>query len=251
MTWQTPPDDLSLQPRQVDIWRIHLDLGLDSVKPFESTLSADETRRAASFHFDKDRNRYVLAHYGMRHVLGRYLKTEPAHLEFSIDPNGKPALHGRKLEFNLSHSGSFALVAVTAHRPIGVDVERMREAISSHSIARQYFSPVEVAELETVPSEQRELAFFTCWTRKEAFIKAQGLGLSLPLDSFDVSLTPNKPAILREVRPQPQEAERWILRSLDVAPRYAGAVAVQNADAKGQSLEFRLWDWDYKLNKQM
>lgn len=246
MTWQTPPDVLTLQPRQVDIWRIHLDPGLDSVKPFESTLSADETRRASSFRFDQDRNRYVLAHYSLRRVLGRYLNAEPAQLEFTIDPNGKPALRTHKLEFNLSHSGSFALAAVTAHRPIGVDVERMREAISSHSIARQYFSPVEVAELETVPSEQRELAFFTCWTRKEAFIKALGLGLSLPLDSFDVSLTPNEPAILRAVRPQPQEAERWILRSLDVAPRYAGAVAVQNADAKNRDLEFRLWDWEYK-----
>ncbi|HRQ22466.1 MAG TPA: 4'-phosphopantetheinyl transferase superfamily protein [Anaerolineales bacterium] len=229
----------------MDIWRIHLDIGLDSVKLFESTLSADEIRRASSFHFDKDHSRYVIAHFSLRDVLGRYLKAEPAQLKFSIDQYGKPSLLKHKLEFNLSHSGSFALVAVTQHRIIGVDVERMREGISSHSIARQYFSPAEVAEFDAVPVEQRETAFFTCWTRKEAFIKAKGLGLSLPLDSFDVSLTPNEPAILRAVRPQPQEAARWKLRSLDVAPRYAGAVAVEHAGAKNQDLEFRLWDWQH------
>lgn len=245
MTWKTPPDLLNLQPHQVDIWRIHLDLGLDSVKSFESALSADEARRASSFQFDKDRNHYIVAHFSLRDVLGRYLKAEPAKLEFSIDQYGKPALLGHKLEFNLSHSGSFALVAVTQYRIIGVDVERMREGISSLVIARQYFSPAEVAEFDTVPVEQRETAFFTCWTRKEAFIKAKGLGLSLPLDSFDVSLTPNEPAILRAVRPHPQEAARWKLHSLDVAPRYAGAVAVEYTDAKNQDLEFRLWDWQY------
>lgn len=245
MTWKTPPDLLNLQPHQVDIWRIHLDLGLDSVKSFESALSADEARRASSFQFDKDRNHYIVAHFSLRDVLGRYLKAEPAKLEFSIDQYGKPALLEHKLEFNLSHSGSFALVAVTQSRIIGVDVERMREGISSLVIARQYFSPAEVAEFDAVPVEQRETAFFTCWTRKEAFIKAKGLGLSLPLDSFDVSLTPNEPAILRAVRPYPQEAARWKLHSLDVAPRYAGAVAVEYTDAKNQDLEFRLWDWQY------
>jgi 4'-phosphopantetheinyl transferase len=243
MTWKTPPDVLNLQSQHVDVWRIHLDIGLDSVKSFEATLSADETQRASSFHFDKDRNRYIVAHFSLRDILGRYLGAEPAQLEFSIDEYGKPSLLKHKLEFNLSHSGSFALVAITQNRIIGVDVERMREGISSHSIARQYFSPAEVAELETLPIEQRETAFFTCWTRKESFIKAKGLGLSLPLDSFDVSLTPNEHAILRAVRPQPQEAACWKLLSLDVAPRYAAAVAVENADAKSQDLEFRLWDW--------
>lgn len=243
MTWKTPPDGLNLQSRHVDVWRIHLNLELDSVKSFESTLSEDEFQRASNFHFDKDRDRYIIAHFSLRNILGRYLGTEPAQLEFSIDQHGKPSLLKHKLEFNLSHSGSFALVAVTLNRIIGVDVERMREGISSLSIARQYFSPAEIVELETVPADQKETAFFACWTRKEAFIKAKGLGLSLPLDSFDVSLTPDEPAILRAVRPQPQEAARWTLLSLDVAPRHAGAVAVENAELKVQDFKFRLWDW--------
>jgi 4'-phosphopantetheinyl transferase len=243
MTWKTPPDVLNLQSQHVDVWRIHLDLGLDSVKSFESTLSADESQRASRFHLDKDRQHFIISHFSLRDVLGRYLNLEPAELGFSIDQYGKPSLLKHKLEFNLSHSGSFALVAVTQSRIIGVDVERMREGISSLSIARQYFSPAEIAELETVPAEQKETAFFACWTRKEAFIKAKGLGLSLPLDSFDVSLTPDEPSILRAVRPQPQEATRWTLLSLDVAPRHAGAMAVENAELKDQDFEFRLWDW--------
>jgi 4'-phosphopantetheinyl transferase len=129
------------------------------------------------------------------------------------------------------------LVAVTRERKVGIDVERIRQGISSHVIAQQYFSKSEVAELEALPLEQRVSAFFTCWTRKEAYIKAQGLGLSLPLESFDVSLTPNQPAVLRATRPDAEEASRWTLFSLKLDSAYAAAVAVY-----GQNLKIRLWD---------
>jgi 4'-phosphopantetheinyl transferase len=118
-------------------------------------------------------------------------------------------------------------------------VERIRQGISSHVIAQQYFSKAEVAELQALPLEQRMSAFFTCWTRKEAYIKAQGLGLSLPLESFDVSLTPNKPAVLHATRPDADEASRWTLFSLELDVHHAGAVAVY-----GQGLNLRLWNWD-------
>jgi 4'-phosphopantetheinyl transferase len=130
------------------------------------------------------------------------------------------------------------LLAVTQERKVGVDLERIRPGISSQVIARQYFSKSEFAELLRLPSEQREAAFFICWTRKEAYIKAQGLGLSLPLESFDVSLSPHEPAILRATRPDSQEATRWTMLSLEIDARYASAVAVES-----QSVEFRLWDW--------
>jgi 4'-phosphopantetheinyl transferase len=123
-------------------------------------------------------------------------------------------------------------------RKVGVDVERIRRDMELESIARRYFSQREVAELLALPPEQREIAFFNGWTRKEAYIKAQGLGLSLPLDSFDVSLAPDEPAILRETRPDPQKAARWRLESLEVDAQYVAAVAVE-----GKGLEFRLWDW--------
>ncbi|MCQ3938429.1 MAG: phosphopantetheine-protein transferase [Chloroflexi bacterium] len=237
--WIKPPADLAIQPRHVDIWRISLDLEPDSVKWFESTLSAEETERAAKFEFPADRHRYVAAHGFLRGVLSRYLKAEPAGLKFSVNSYGKPSLAGHDLEFNLSHSADFALAALTHNRKIGVDVERIRSGISAHVIARQYFSKAEVAELETIPLELRERAFFIGWTRKEAYIKAQGMGLSLGLDSFDVTITPDQPAVLRATRPNPEEAARWTLLSLPMDSRYEAAVAVE-----GKDLEFRLWDWE-------
>jgi len=233
---------MDLQSHQVDVWRAHLNLQDDLLKLLESTLSADESQRAARFHFPTDRNRFIAAHGCLRDVLRRYLHCESGQLTFRSNPYGKPALRDHKLEFNLSHSGDFALIAITREQKVGVDVEQIRSGISPHVIARQYFSKTEVAELEMLPLEEREAAFFTCWTRKEAYSKAQGLGLSLPLESFDVSLTPHEPALLRATRPDSSEAARWTLSSLDIDSCYQAAVAVE-----GQGLEFRLWDWN--INK--
>ena len=236
--WTLPPDSLNFERQHVDIWRLSLNLLVDSVKLIESTLSVDEKERAARFHFEVDKNRYIVSHGSLRKILGRYLHQNPAELTFSVSQYGKPALVNSTLEFNLSHSGDFALIAVTQGRKIGVDVERIRQGISSHVIAQQYFSKAEVAELQSLPIEQREAAFFICWTRKEAYIKAQGLGLALPLESFDVSLTPGQPAILRATRPESQEAAHWMLRSLDVDSNYAGAIAVEN-----DTLDFRFFSY--------
>jgi 4'-phosphopantetheinyl transferase len=234
--WMKPPDDLELEPRHVDIWRLSLDLPPDSVKSMESTLSADEIERAARFRFEKDRSRFIVSHARLREILARYLRSGPARFAFSVNEYGKPSLTHSRLEFNLTHSGNLALVAVTWNRKVGVDIERIREGISSLVIARQYFSKAEMAELQSLPPEQRVDAFFVCWTRKEAFIKAHGMGLSLPLVSFDVSLTPGQPAVLRATRPDPHEAGRWTLFPLEVPPGYAGAAA-----AEGKELQLRLW----------
>jgi len=237
--WSHPPDILELRPRQVDIWRISLDLQPAIVKPLDSTLSTDESQRAARFHFQKDRERYIIAHAGLRDILSRYLHCGPGQLSFFANDHGKPALNGHQLEFNLSHSGGFALIALTRECKVGVDVEYIRSEMEFESIARRFFSPNEVSELMALHPEQRKLAFFRCWTRKEAYIKAQGLGLSLPLESFDVSLTPDEPVILRATRPDPQEAARWTLSSLEVDPGYTAAAAVEEKD-----VDFRLWDWN-------
>jgi 4'-phosphopantetheinyl transferase len=237
--WLPSLDHLDLQPHQVDVWRISLDLPPASVKSLESNLSADEAQRAERFHFPTGREHYIVAHGVLRDLLARYLHCEPSQLDFSTTDYGKPILNSHKLEFNLSHSGDFALLAITQEYKVGVDVERIRPELEHESIARRFFSPNEVSELMALPSEQREIAFFNAWTRKEAYIKAQGLGLSLPLDSFDVSLTPNKPAILRAIRPDARAAFDWTLLSLDVEPNYTAAAAVE-----GQSLEIRLLDWD-------
>jgi len=237
-TWSHPPDILELQPDQVDVWRICLNLPNPTVKFLESTLSADESRRAARFHFPAARDRYITAHGGLRDILARYLNCEPAQLRFSSNQYGKPALKDHQLEFNLSHSGEFALIAVTQGHKVGVDVERVRSDLEFERITKRFFSQNEISELMAVPPDQRQIAFFDCWTRKEAYIKAQGLGLSLPLESFDVSLTPNEPAMLRATRPDSGEASYWTLFSMEVDPCYAAAVAVE-----GKNLKFRLWDW--------
>jgi 4'-phosphopantetheinyl transferase len=221
----------------VDVWRIRLDLPVATVEILESVLSADEAQRAARFRFPADRQRYVVAHGCLRDILSRYLHSEPDSLSFSANQYGKPALKSHKLEFNLSHSGDFALVGVTLNRDIGVDVERFRTEMEIERIAHRFFSQNEVAELMSFSPEDRQIAFFNGWTRKEAYIKAHGIGLSHPLDSFDVSLS--EPAILRAVRPHPGEAPRWTLLSLPVGLGYSGAVAVF-----GNNLKFRLWDWN-------
>ncbi len=238
-SWMAPPDLLILEPDQVHIWRVFLDPQPASVQSTESTLSADESERAARFHFDRDRHRFIIAHTALRDILSRYLDSNPKELTFSVNPYGKPELLNHELEFNLSHSGDFALVAVTQKHKVGVDVEHIRAEKDLEGIAKRFFSQSEVSEFMALPPEQRDTGFFRCWTRKEAYIKAQGLGLSLPLNSFDVSLTPNEPAILRATRPDSTESARWTLLSLDVASEYAAAIAVE-----GKDLEFRLWDWD-------
>jgi 4'-phosphopantetheinyl transferase len=223
----------------VDVWRIKLDLEPVTVKCLESTLSADEAQRAARFHFEKDRIHYTVAHSSLRDILSRYLNCGLGELDFDTNEYGKPSVRGYKLEFNLSHSGAFALIVVGWERKVGADMERIRSDIEFESLAKRFFSPNEGDELMSLAPEYRKTAFFNCWTRKEAYIKAQGLGLSLPLDSFDVSLIPNEPALIRATRPNPGEAALWTLVSLDIAPDYAGAVAVE-----GQKVECRLWDWN-------
>jgi 4'-phosphopantetheinyl transferase len=236
--WSLPPESLTLQPAKVDVWRVRTNLPIKVLDRLNATLSQDEKERATRFHFAADRDRFIASHGCLRGILARYLHFEPHQFSFSTNSHGKPGLNGHKVEFNLSHSGDFALIAIAQECRVGVDVERIRSGISAHVIAQQYFSTSEFEELQSLPLEQRETAFFTCWTRKEAYIKAQGQGLTLPLESFDVSLLPNEPAILRATRPNPDEAVRWTVSALDVDPCYQAAVA-----AEGKDLQIRLWDW--------
>ena len=236
--WIRPPSDLNLDLNQVDVWRVSLKLEPDSVQLAESTLSADESQRAARFRFDKDRHRFIASHVALRNVLSRYLECEPKQIDFTVGEYGKPTINSDiHLDFNLSHSGDYALIAVAREHKVGIDVEHFRKELEIEKIAHRFFSEEENSELMGLPTEQQLIGFFNCWARKEAYIKAHGLGLALPLDSFDVSLTPNEPAVLRATRPEPKEASHWTLLSLDVNPHYGGAVAVD-----GRDLDFRFWN---------
>ena len=197
----------------------------------QQVLGPDELTRANRFHFEKDRRYFIAARAGLRKLLGNYLKVDAAEIRLTYNKYGKPSLaeslNKSAISFNLAHSGGLGLYGFSLGRRIGVDLEYVRPEFTGHEIAQQYFSQREATELERVPLALRNQAFFNCWTRKEAFIKALGLGLSLPLKEFDVSLAPTAPAALLETRWSPQEASRWSLTALDVAAGYVAAVAVE------------------------
>jgi 4'-phosphopantetheinyl transferase len=241
--WITPPSDTELHRDEVHVWRVALDQPPDTKAVLLGTLSEDERARAERFRFERDRAHFVAARGALRCVLGRYLGAAPGALRFNYDAYGKPSLApefaGGELEFNLSHSHSLALVAVARGRAVGVDVERVRAEVSGPEIAERFFSPPEFAALRALPAAEQTRAFFDCWTRKEAFVKARGEGLSHPLDEFDVSLAPGEPAALLSVRNDPREAARWSLRALDAGAGYAAALAVEGVDWR-----LSTWQWE-------
>lgn len=194
-------------------------------------LSVDERERAARFHFERDRQRYCATRAILRTLLGRYLQAPAKDLSFVYSDKGKPELAAGYQEcglaFNVSHSGDFALLGFGRRRHIGVDIEKIRDDFDTGAIARRFFSLREQDQLSRLPADQQHHSFFLCWTRKEAFIKALGEGLSHPLSQFDVSLETSGPVSLT-TRPDAEEAGLWWLQSVDAGLAYAAAVAVSN-----------------------
>jgi 4'-phosphopantetheinyl transferase len=222
------PSDLTLENDEVHVWQADLGLGAAELDRLQWLLAPDEQARATKFHFEKDRNHYTAARGLLRLILGLYLSKRPESIQFLYSAYGKPSLslsYDDLLEFNVSHSQGLALYAVSRCAPVGIDVEFIRPDLKWREIVEHYFSPFEVNALFQLPEEQQQQAFFRCWTRKEAYIKAKGQGLSIPLNQFDVSLAPNEPAALLRT-PESQEASRWSL--LDVSPcePFAGALAI-------------------------
>jgi len=233
-------------PRLADdeahVWTAGLEWGPAELDEFLEVLSPDERSRAMRFRFERDRKHYLAARGILRNILGAYLDRPPAVLQFAYSARGKPSLaadsESSGLCFNLSHSQGIALYALTRNREIGVDVERVRADFPCERIAERFFSPVEVSKLRSLPGSVRYEAYFNCWTRKEAYIKAIGEGLLVALDRFEVSLAPDEEAALLSVADDPQEASRWTIKNLSPAPGYVGAVAV-----KGRGLTLRSWQW--------
>ena len=212
------------QTGEVQVWRVELMQPEHVIQALRSTLEPDELFRADRFHFEKDRRAFVVSRGFLREIIGRYTNTRPEQLRFAYGPYGKPALEGR-LRFNMSHSHDLALIALTEDHELGVDVEYMRADSASADIARRFFSPVEVEIFNSLAEEDQVAAFFRCWTRKEAFIKATGKGLSQPLDGFDVTLGPREPAAL--LRVDGEDASRWTLSDVKIDEGYAAALAVE------------------------
>jgi 4'-phosphopantetheinyl transferase len=201
------------------------------VRDAAAVLSDDEFARASRFHFDRDRRRFVAGRALLRSILGRYLDVAPGEVAFAYGPNGKPRLAGGGLSFNVSHSHGAALFAFTSERRIGVDIERHPAPDDGDAVARHFFAPAEVATLNSLSGDRRSTAFLRCWTRKEAYIKARGDGLSLALDSFEVSLAPGAEPALLSTRHDPPDAARWSLADLSShCPGYVAALAIEGGD---------------------
>jgi 4'-phosphopantetheinyl transferase len=227
--WSSPPESLSLPTGAVHVWRIELEQPDELRERFRTTLDTDELERAARFHFDKHRRHFIVARGFLRDVLSRYLNAKPEALRFSYGAYGKPALAGEhehsSLRFNMSHSHNVALLAITDEKQLGVDVEYIRSDFASEDIARRFFSRLEVESFNALGREEQVAAFFRCWTRKEAFIKATGKGLSQPLDAFDVTLATGVPAAL--LRVEDDDASRWSIADLEAGTDYAAALVVE------------------------
>lgn len=223
--WPAGPARPTLGQGQVHVWCARL---AQPAFHFESLLTPDEIERANRFKFPELRQHFIVGRGLLRQLLGRYLAGDPAALRFEYGPYGKPALAGAPaLHFNLAHSGGLALLAI-ARQELGVDVEAIRPLPDWEAIARHYFSAAEIEQLAAVPGPQRDRAFFTCWTRKEAFLKATGDGLSRPLDSFSVTLRPDEPA--RFLHITGEKADTWQLVALEPANGYIGALALRQGD---------------------
>jgi 4'-phosphopantetheinyl transferase len=227
-----------LEADEARVYTLALDLDDATLRELEHELSADERARAARFLFEGHRRRFVAAHGQLRRILAGELGGAARELRFDTGPHGKPFLvDGGDLRFNLSHSADVALVALARGRELGVDVEEIAADRVTDGLAAFSFSPRELADFRALSGDAQVAGFFACWSRKEAFIKALGTGLALPLDSFDVTLAPDEPPRLRATRFDPAEAQRWTLLALSPPRGFAGALVIEGAAPRLRCLE--------------
>jgi 4'-phosphopantetheinyl transferase len=219
-----------LQPGDVHAWRVSLAISPDEERKRYAALAADERARADRFLVAPARTQFVAARSALRTILAGYIGKQPGEIAFQLGPIGKPALvppGAGSLYFNLSHSRELALVAVTRLGEIGVDVECVREMASREQLAERFFHPNEVAALHKLPATDRAAGFFNAWTRKEAFLKATGKGISFGIDRVEVTLIPGEVARVLTVDGGQEAAERWLLATFEPANGYVGAVALE------------------------
>jgi len=239
--WIAGPSMLNISAREIHVWKV--DLSQRAVPDANAVLSFDELERASRFHFERDRQHFMIAHSALRIILARYLNLPPATLTFGQTEYGKPFLTNLEADgllFNLSHSGDVAVIVVAREREVGVDVEFMRADFATAEVAEHFFSVAEIYTLSGLDPHQRPKAFFDCWTRKEAYVKARGEGLSMPLDQFDVSLAPGVEALMLGNRIDDAEKSRWTFQDLHVTQGYAAALVIENVQTPPRLSYFAL-----------
>ncbi|MCR9192069.1 MAG: 4'-phosphopantetheinyl transferase superfamily protein [Gammaproteobacteria bacterium] len=201
-----PPQDFKLTPQRIDIWQYPLSMLWDEAN---TLLNEEEYKRASRYHFDRHRRRFTVARALLRLILGRYLQVDPKSIKFTTNDYGKPSVAEQTdLQFNLSHSQELALLAIGQTQPMGIDLEHF-SARPLAGMANTMFSPQEITAFSQVPTRIRPLSFFHVWAQKEAFIKACGMGLSYPTQSFTVPVLPPTHALIND----PKHACTWQIHS--------------------------------------
>ena len=239
LVWAAPAAFVEPSVGEVHVWRSELDaVADDDVERLAGTLAADERARADSFVFAPDRRRFIVGRAALRSVLAGYLGIAPAAVALGRTPQGRPTLtgaHAGALAFSVSRSAGLALCAVTIGRDVGVDVERIMGGVAQDLLHDRVLSPAELTALRALAPAARERAFFAVWTRKEAYAKARGLGLSLPFEQFTMTTDLGAAALVAAADDDPL---RWTLCDLEAGPGYAAALAVEGT--LGRVLA---WEW--------
>ena len=243
-TWQTAPDDLEVSPRHVDVWLTSTQAGEEQVRAYAKYLSQAELARAQKFRSKTGYREYIVTRGLLRQVLSETAGPDLAGVDFMYGEHGKPWLDarvsGKTIAFNVSHSHGLALVALTLGGRLGVDLEKIRPEVEWQDLAERYFAEAEVRALENRPQGDGLKAFYVCWTRKEAFVKALGAGVSYGLEQFDVSVGPEEDYADLTIRSQDEDAAGWLIKNLPVPDSHAAAVAVDRPAGS-----FRLWHAAY------
>jgi len=215
-----------LPPDVIHLWRLSLKTVAGTLDSDYALLSAEEREKASRYRVERPRTEFALTRSALRSLMAHYLGSSPQMIRFRYTEHGKPMLDGANdLQFNVSHTDGLALMAFACHRDVGVDVERLHPTTDIRKLAERFFSIREREELGKLEGEELQAAFLRCWTRKEAYIKARGEGLSLPLHQFDVSIAPDEQNALLATRPVADEADRWTVCNVQVGEGYAAALA--------------------------
>ena len=227
--WLKPTIDSYKLNNNAHIWLIRYDQSDLLLEESKYILSDAEKQRASRFHFEIDRKRFSVTRGLLKKVLSKITSKPAQEIQFQFNKHGKPELIGssKNIYFSVTHSGNLGLIAISDLAPIGIDVEQFRKKMITEKIAKRFFSKLEVEAFLTLNENEKLQGFFNCWTRKEAFIKAVGKGLSIPLNTFDVTLKPNEPAQLLAVRYKNETSNEWVLRDIKVDDGYASAVILK------------------------
>jgi 4'-phosphopantetheinyl transferase len=244
--WQKGFPQLEIQPDMIHVWRCSLDLPSANLENLLGILQPDEFERAKKFYFEKDRNRFIAARSILRSILGLYLNENPDQIKIGYTSFGKPVLvpgsYFQNLHFNLSHSENLALLAIASEGNVGIDIEQIRYDLDIEALASRFFSKEEICVLEKMDAEKKMEVFFQLWTRKEAFLKATGKGLSFPMEHCDVSSADNRnfsPVIIPITDISDQS--NWYVMDLEPAKEYMAAIA---SDRPNMLISL----WDYSFN---